>query len=342
MSERLSPDICLLVSRFDGMTVDMDYQLNIPSVHAAWGAEEIVVDMGGTVRSRTPGFSAWQQRRLTDWVAAHREEVVAAHLARGQGEPVPRIDPPAEDPEQEDRVLDAFLRMPIASPDAVFDRFRSLPGAIEAHGDTKQGYLYIPGTRPDRCLLAAHADTYFDLAYMGWELRNEPVLEGGVYRGSAPDASIGADDRSGCAMLWLLRDLGHSLLIVDGEEHGQIGSRFLMQHDPALFTELNAHSFILQLDRRGSRDLRFYDLPVTEDFVAFIREQTGFEPVSGPGRTDIVALCRDVCGVNLSVGYYGEHRSYETLAVEEWRHTLHLVRDLLAKPQRRYPLRRDF
>ncbi len=202
----------------------------------------------------------------------------------------------------------------------------------------KQGYLYVPGTRADRCVLVAHADTYYDLAYMGAEYTNRAVLEDGVYRGTVPGASIGADDRAGCAMLWLLRASGHSLLIMDGEEHGQIGSHFLMDRDPALFREINEHSFILQLDRRGSSDLRFYDIPVTPEFSAYIREQTGYLPVYGPGKTDVRVLCRDVCGVNLSIGYHCEHRPFETLVVEEWRHTLRLVEKMLAGPQRRYPI----
>ena len=239
---------------------------------------------------------------------------------------------------EEDETLRCFLNMPVSSSEAVFAKFRTLPGAVEAHGTEKEGYLYVPGTRHDRCVLAAHADTYFDEAYMGELRTNQAVLQSGFYRGTSSNASIGADDRAGCAMLWLLRDTGHSLLILDGEEHGQVGAHFLEKNDPALFGEINTHSFILQLDRRGSRDLCFYKLPVSEPFQRFIADSTGYVSVSGPGRTDICALCTDVCGVNLSVGYYDEHKPEETLAVEEWRHTLHVVQKLLDQPLKRYAL----
>ncbi|MBR5095465.1 MAG: hypothetical protein IK095_10235 [Oscillospiraceae bacterium] len=279
-------------------------------------------------------------RALRKYFFRHRQDRERPGPAPEAQEPVGHAPAPAPDltQEEEDRVLARFLAMPISSPDEVFAAFRDLPGAIESHGGEKQGYLYVPGTRPDRVVLAAHADTFFDRAYHGQELSNTAVLEDGVYHGTDPSASIGADDRSGCAILWLLRDMGHSLLILDGEEHGQIGSHYLKEQDPELFREINEHSYIVQFDRRGSSDLRFYSLPVTGAFVSFIREKTGYQDVTGPGRTDIVALCRDVCGVNLSVGYYREHHADEILAVEEWRHTLHIAREMLSGPQERYPL----
>ena len=57
-------------------------------------------------------------------------------------------------------------------------------------------------------------------------LVSDVVFEDGVYSSGDDLCGIGADDRAGCAMLWLLRDSGHSLLILDGEEHGQVGAAF--------------------------------------------------------------------------------------------------------------------
>ena len=139
-------------------------------------------------------------------------------------------------------------------------------------------------------------------------------------------------------MLWLLRDSGHSLLVTDGEEHGQIGAHYLRESNPSLFEEINDHAFILQLDRRGGNDYRYYDLPVSQEFVDYVEEETGYELVTGKGRTDIVALCEKVCGVNLSVGYHDEHKPSEWLDVGKWLHTLGLVRGMLSKPIKCYPL----
>ncbi len=247
---------------------------------------------------------------------------------------------PQSVPESDEEALKRFLEIPISSSDGVFEIFRKLPGAGEAHGAEKQGYLYVPGTRPDRCVLAAHADTVFDRVYRDRKFTNTPVLENGVYHGTNPDASIGADDRSGCAMLWLLRNSGHSLLILDGEEAHQRGAFFLKENDPELFAEINSHTFIIELDRRGFAEFRTYLIPVTKAFVSFIKKETGFYSVPGQGRTDIVVLCEEICGVNLSVGYEREHHPDETLNVSDWKNTLNVVRKMTGKPLKRYKTKR--
>ena len=240
---------------------------------------------------------------------------------------------------EEQWILEQFLRMPISGTDAIFKLFRTLPGAIEAHGEGKQGYLFVPGTRADRCVLAAHADTFFDAAWQdGAEFSNDIVFEDGVYRGTASDCSIGADDRCGCAMLWALRKSGHSLLLLDGEEHGQVGAHYLAEHDPELLALLQQHSFILQLDRRNASDYKTYALPVSSAFTDFIESATGFAAAGDKGRTDIIVLCTQVCGANLSVGYYDEHKPGEHVVYAEWLHTLDVVRRMIAKPLRRFPL----
>lgn len=239
---------------------------------------------------------------------------------------------------EDERELDRFLQLRIDTPEQVFEIFRALPGAVEAHGPGRHGFLYVPGTRKDRCLLAAHADTYFDSAYLGTSACGGAVCENGIYRSVTPRCGFGADDRAGCAILWLLRNSGHSLLITDGEEHGQRGAHYLCEEYPELFRELNKHSFILQLDRRNGNDYKCYSLPVTKKFLRYIEEETGFVRAESPGRTDIVALCDTVCGANLSVGYRNEHTAEETLCVSEWLHTLDVVRRMLEKPLKRYPV----
>lgn len=237
---------------------------------------------------------------------------------------------------EDQRVLERFLDLPIDSSESVFSIFRSLPGAIEEHGQGKEGYLYVPGSRTDRCVLVAHADTYFDKEYKEVSYSNSVVYEDGIYKGTSTEASIGADDRSGCAILWLLRNSGHSLLILDGEEHGQIGAKYLKESNPVLFDEINSHSFILQFDRQGSNDYRYYDIPVSHDFITYIEKETGYLLAEGKGRTDIIVLCRDICGVNLSIGYYDEHKPSEKLVVSEWLNTLEIARGMLEKKLKRY------
>ena len=245
---------------------------------------------------------------------------------------------PAEDIPEEQWVLEQMLSCPISSADEVFALFRTLPGAIEDHGEGKQGYLYVPGTRKDRCVLVAHADTYFDVAYDQEPAEQSVAFDDGFYHGENPACSIGADDRAGCAILWLMRESGHSLLLLDGEEHGQIGSHFLKESNPELFAEINAHTFMVQVDRQGASDYKTYQLPVPQEFIEFVERETGFALSTSTGRTDIGVLCEDVSGVNLSVGFYDEHRPTERVCLEEWEHTLGIVRSMLAKPLKRYPL----
>ena len=243
---------------------------------------------------------------------------------------------------EEKRVLEWFLKMPVSTAEDVFAAFRQLPGAVEKHAGGNQGYLYVPGQRADRCVLAAHADTYFDVNYMGAVLESRVVFENGEYRNGGNDCGIGigADDRAGCAMLWLLRNSGHSLLILDGEEHGQKGAHFLQESSPELFDEINDHSFIIQLDRRGSRDYKFYYLPVTGEFEKYVVESTGFECAGTTSRTDICVLCEKICGVNLSVGYYHEHSAKEILRYDEWLGTYQIVKRMVEKPLRQYLLQK--
>jgi hypothetical protein len=47
---------------------------------------------------------------------------------------------------------------------------------------------------------------------------------------------LGADDRAGLAILWLLRDLGHSLMVTDLEEHGRMGSTYPTSTSPGLWS----------------------------------------------------------------------------------------------------------
>ena len=124
-------------------------------------------------------------------------------------------------------ILDQFLNVPISSSQGVFEIFAQLPGAIWRKGEKPlEQFLYVPGTREDRVVLSAHADTVWDSAYGN---SREAVLryEDGIYASGNEACGIGADDRAGCAMIWALRDSGHSLLILDGEEKGKVGARYL-------------------------------------------------------------------------------------------------------------------
>ena len=229
--------------------------------------------------------------------------------------------------------LREFLALPLRA-EPVLEKFSHLPGAVKKTGGELEGFVYVPPARQNAVLLVAHADTVADGSLEVVPDENEETIRN--RRGI-----LGADDRAGCAMLWQLRDTGHGLLVTDGEEYGSFGVAFLATKFPQLYDEINRrHRFMIQIDRRGSCDFKCYNVG-TEEFRAYIRSMTRFAEPDRLRSTDIAYLCRDICGVNLSCGYYNEHTTDEYVVKEEWRHTLQLLRSWLsADDLPRFPLRR--
>ena len=86
---------------------------------------------------------------------------------------------------------------------------------------------------------------------------------------------------------------------------------------------------MIQIDRCGSADFKCYQVG-TPEFRRYIAEKTHFSEPDRMRSTDIVHLCRDICGVNLSCGYHCEHTAAEYLVKAEWRNTLVLLRNWLS------------
>lgn len=212
----------------------------------------------------------------------------------------------------------------------VVDLFLTLPDAIELDYKPNQPIVFVPGTRKDRVLLVAHYDT----VYADKEKRS--IMENGtVLQSAIPGLGIGADNRAGCCMLWMMRMLGHSLIIVPDEEVGCLGSGHMATHHAKY---LDDHAYCMQFDRRGYDDLVYYDTE-TEDFNDYMeRNFYGYQRASG-SFTDIVELvpAAGVCGVNVSVGFYEEHTSSETLEVCDFIRTAYNTLNLLRKEQPTFP-----
>lgn len=257
--------------------------------------------------------------------------------------PVATLTNPAN-PADDVGTLRDFLAYPLTGTDEIFERFHTLPGAL-IHGTGRERVLYLEGTRSvssGRCLLVAHADTVWDSTCADADpgvATGMPFLEeDGVIRSADPGRGIGADDRAGLAILWLLRHSGHSLMITDLEEQGCLGSNHLRDHESGIHQRINRdHAFAIQFDRRGSRDFKCYEVG-TSKFRSYLRRTTGYKEPDRKSSTDIRILCdprqgsTKMCGVNLSVGYYDEHTADEHLVISEWLHTLNLVRSWLSAP----------
>ncbi len=229
-------------------------------------------------------------------------------------------------------VLRSFLEIPLGSADGVFDRFMEISRAIY-RGQGLERFLYVRGSRSNKVLLVAHADTFWDREY-GPDPgpTNEISIENGEIRAVNDKFGLGADDRAGCAILWLLKDLGHSLLVTNGEEHGQTGSSWLKNHNKHIFDEINHdYQFVIEFDRRNGSDFKCYDKG-TDEFRSYVAEKTGYTEPDRRSSTDIKILCREIAGVNLSVGYHNEHHENEYLNVAEWENTLNVVKEWLSEP----------
>jgi hypothetical protein len=126
-------------------------------------------------------------------------------------------------------------------------------------------------------------------------------------------------------MRWLLKDLGHSRLVTNGEEKGQLGSAWLMSSNEDIANEVNYdHQFVIQLDRDNGWDFKCYDVG-TDKFRAYVADKTGYTEPDRRSTTDIRTLCREIAGVNLCIGYHHEHGNQEYSNVAEWEHTLNTV-----------------
>ncbi len=175
------------------------------------------------------------------------------------------------------KILEEFLSLPLENSSSVLEKFATLPNAIYHNDGGKLSFVYVPGKRDDRVVLAAHADTVWDKYYNVYPYAEQKLQnKNGIYSGTNDICGIGADDRAGCAILWLLKDTSHSLLILDGEENGQIGAKHLRDTYPKFFDEINEHSYIIQFDRRNANDYhsRWYEVPCKSyDGFAFDKQQ---------------------------------------------------------------------
>ncbi len=239
-----------------------------------------------------------------------------------------------------------FLSVPLSDSGDIFDAFAALPNAVYCKGDSKlKRFVYVPGTRSDRVVLIAHADTVWDDAYLDKPCKTLFTVdeEHQLIRSAQEGAGIGADDRAGCAMLWKLRFSGHSLLLLDGEEHGHFGALLLQKHYPALLRQLNRHRYMLQLDLWGANYCMYHKIPNSKAFCAYIESSLSLEALDRKNGTDISYLCTSACGANISVGYLKFHTPAEVLSITAWQNMFQSLQAFLEKPQPKFrtvPLKR--
>lgn len=145
---------------------------------------------------------------------------------------------------------------------------------------------------------------------------------------------IGGDDRCGVyalAKVYELAQIKPHLLFTCDEEIGGVGAEwFCRAHaEKRLPPELDALKFIVEIDRRGSKDAVFYDCanPDFEDYIL----SYGFEFAHG-SFSDIsyIAPELNVAAVNLSSGYYNAHTQHEYIVRSELENTISKVVEMIA------------
>lgn len=169
----------------------------------------------------------------------------------------------------------------------------------------KKGFLYAEGDIP--VLLVAHLDTVHSE-------KAEIICFSEDMRYIMSPQGIGGDDRCGVYMIMqLIRDYKCHVLFCEDEEIGGRGANKFVTSK--LKPGVN---FIVEMDRRGSNDAVFYhcDNPDFTDFVLSF----GFEENHGTfSDISVIAPPLNTAAVNISAGYYNEHRLHEyidMLAVE--------------------------
>ncbi len=228
------------------------------------------------------------------------------------------------------KILNYFLRRDITSTEEILSIFQKMPGAIRGESSKGYPYVFVPGKAKNKVLLTAHCDTVWDGKV---NCKQDVKYKKGVFSSGNKSVGIGADDRAGIAMLYLLKNSGNSLLITTGEERKMSCSRYLSEREYEL---INDHNFIVQLDKCGNKEFKCYSVG-SEEFIEYIKQRTGFKYINPYSYTDIVSLCKTICGVNLSVGYYNEHSADEYLIYDEWKETFKAAKKLI-KNSRKFEL----
>lgn len=184
---------------------------------------------------------------------------------------------------------------------------------------------YIVGVGDIPVGLVAHMDTVF---------RNPPK---NIYFDRekstiwSPDG-LGADDRAGIYAILEILQQGFlpTVIFTTDEERGALGAASLAKSG----NPVEGLKFLIELDRQGKDDCVFYECD-NEEFHSYI-ETFNFKTQYG-SFSDISLLCPcwNLCGVNLSVGYFDEHSYVERLNTKYLLDTIQKVIDILK--QETYP-----
>ena len=180
-------------------------------------------------------------------------------------------------------------------------------------------YILCEGNLP--VMLVAHMDTVFKTPpqRIFYDVKQTTMW--------SPEG-LGADDRAGVYLIWRIVQSGYlpHICLTTDEELGCVGAGALIKDFPNC--PFGGLKYIIELDRQGTNDCVFYSC-ANEQFQTFV-ESYGFLTDWGT-YSDISDICPawKVAGVNLSVGYKGEHQTTEILNTHAMLDTLRKVKEML-------------
>lgn len=177
-------------------------------------------------------------------------------------------------------------------------------GRLGNHGEVIEGdgYIFHKGTFP--VLLCAHMDTVHK------ELPRTLVYANGTL--SSPQG-IGGDDRCGIYMIFkILKKYDCSVVFLEDEEVGCVGAKkFAASSLCKEIKKENKLKYIIEFDRKGNNHAVTYDCD-NKEFNEFITKEFFKKEYGTCSDISYIAPELGVAAVNLSCGYYSEHK------LEEW------------------------
>ena len=196
-------------------------------------------------------------------------------------------------------------------------------------------YIILKKDNKVKPMLCVHLDTINTHSKCGDKLPETEIInfgEGFMLKPTTNYSCLGADDRAGVYMVLEhyeeLLDKYHIGVFCD-EEIGGYGSYEL--------TELTDVSCFIGLDREGSMEVATYGYNNRELIELFVSR--GFKQMRG-SFTDASVLAKTLnkpC-VNLSVGYYNQHRDNEYVLFKDMEDTLKCILDVDLVFKEDYPI----
>jgi len=182
----------------------------------------------------------------------------------------------------------------------------------------KEIVKYVP-------LLSAHTDTVHKVKPTKLTNINGTITN--------PNGGLGADDRAGCYIMYLLLLSGvaedYMYILTDEEEIGGVGGYEFVNSQVFEDIVVTYASCFIGLDRKGSSDCASYGYD--NEALIDILSNVGYLSTYG-SFTDVMTFSQysHIACVNLSIGYYKEHTKDECLVVDEMMNTYNVLLDLCA------------